>query len=82
MFLRNMQLKGEITHLRLQVPYELLPKYRVNGKTERAVKYIADFVYNKDGEMIVEDAKGFRTDVYKLKKKMMYHTHGIVIKET
>ena len=36
---------GMITDLRLQVSYELIPKLVINGKTERAIKYIADFVY-------------------------------------
>ena len=64
---------GEITDLRLQVPYELIPAQKEAptigpkggvkpGKTiERSVVYIADFVYkDKDGREIVEDVKGYR----------------------
>lgn len=73
---------GEITELRLQVPFELIPTTRLNGKTFRSIKYIADFVYkDKDGSEIVEDAKGMKTDVYKMKKKLMAYMHHIVIKE-
>lgn len=59
-------------------------KYKiVEGKViERECAYIADFVYyNKDGEKIVEDAKGMKTEVYKIKKKLMLFIHGIQVKE-
>ena len=80
--LRYMERAGLITDLRRQVPYELIPAQKQNGKTvERAVKYIADFVYTMGGRTIVEDAKGVRTDVYKIKKKLMRYVHGIEIKE-
>jgi hypothetical protein len=49
---------------------------------EREVCYIADFVYQEDGKLVVEDVKGHRTEVYKLKKKLMLWVHGIRIKET
>jgi hypothetical protein len=57
-----------IMNLARQVPFELVPKQ--NG--ERAVKYIADFVYInvQTGVTIVEDVKGFKTDVYKIKRKL------------
>jgi hypothetical protein len=45
-------------------------------------RYRADFVYVESGKRIVEDTKGMRTDVYKLKKKMMLAILGIDIKET
>ena len=46
------------------------------------MKYIADFVYyDRDGNLVVEDAKGFRTDLFRLKKKMMMYFKGIEIKE-
>ena len=64
---------GEISNLRLQVPYELIPAQREPdtigsrggvkpGKTiERSVVYVADFVYtDKDGNTVVEDVKGYR----------------------
>lgn len=48
---------------------------------EKAVKYIADFVYTEDGKMVVEDTKGFRTTEYILKRKMLLYFYGIRIKE-
>jgi len=75
---------GLIKDLRLQVPYELIPKLVINGKTERAIKYVADFVYidTVNGKEIVEDCKGMRLDVYKIKYRLMKQVHGIDIKET
>ena len=57
-----------ISNLSRQVPFELIPKQ----KNERAVKYIADFMYveTATGKIIVEDVKGYRTDVYKIKRKL------------
>lgn len=73
---------GEISDLRLQVPYELMPTVKVSGETFRSIRYVADFVYkDRNGSVVVEDAKGMRTDVYKMKRKMMAYVHGIVIRE-
>lgn len=54
-----------------------------DGEKIRAIKYVADFVYeDKDGRTIVEDAKGMRTDVYKIKRKiMLYKYKNIIFKE-
>lgn len=92
--LKDMERRGEISNLRLQVPYELLPAiYRdevVHLKTkdkvvqklvQRAVYYVADFVYDKDGKEYVIDAKGMRLADYILKKKMMLALKGIEIIE-
>lgn len=79
-----MQKSGEITGLDTQVPFELLPVQRdtvTNKVAERAVKYVADFVYYKDGEKVVEDTKGYKTPDYILKRKMMLYFHGIRIRE-
>ena len=62
-----------ISNLSRQVPFELVPKQ----KNERAVKYIADFMYveTATGKIIVEDVKGFKTDVYKLKRKLFKYRY-------
>lgn len=49
---------------------------------ERKVTYIADFVYEQNGEPVVEDVKGLRTKEYVIKRKLMLYTYGIRIKET
>ena len=83
-----LQRAGEIHDLRCQVPFELIPPQRykdpVTGRwrTERGTKYVSDFCYTtSDGKSIVEDVKGVRTDVYKLKKKLMLWLHGVRIRE-
>lgn len=73
---------GEIRDLKTQVTFELIPKQ--NG--ERAVKYIADFVYinNKTGETVVEDVKSIVTrkkESYIIKRKLMLYILNIKIKE-
>ncbi len=67
---------GRIKNLRFQVWYRL----DVNGHL--ICRYRADFVYEEDGEEIVEDVKGFKTPEYKLKAKLMLACHGIRIRET
>ena len=91
-----LQRAGKISDLRTQVPYELIPAqyetYERYGKSgqrlkdgiklvERAVVYVADFVYVADGKTIVEDTKGVRTPDYIIKRKLMLHIHGIRIRE-
>lgn len=81
--LRLMEKAGEISTLRRQVKYELIPAFKKPGeRTERSVSYIADFVYTENGETVVEDSKGFKTDVYKIKRKLMIEKYGIWIRET
>ena len=80
--LKLMQRAGLIRDLQLQVKFELIPAQRGKTRSERPVNYIADFVYIKDGKKIVEDFKGYRTDVYKIKRRMMKWLYGIDIRET
>lgn len=77
------QESGVIQDLKRQVPFVICDKViNEEGKVlQRESKYIADFTYIKDGELVVEDAKGFRTDLYKLKKKLLLERYGIMIKE-
>ena len=73
---------GEITDLRVQVPFELIPaQVRSDGTRERAVVYFADFVYQQGGKTVTEDSKGFRTKDYIIKRKLMLWVHHISIKE-
>lgn len=47
-------------------------KMKKKGKTERAIKFIVDFVYCEKGSdhLVCEDVKGMRTDAYKIKRKL------------
>ena len=49
--------------------------------TEKAVTYVADFVYKKDGKTVVEDTKGFKTKDYIIKRKLMLFMNGIRVVE-
>lgn len=80
--LKLMQRAGLISGLQMQVPFELIPSQRIDGKVvERAVNYIADFVYQQNGLKVVEDTKGMRTKDYIIKRKLMLYVHGIRIVE-
>ena len=78
MELKIMEQAGVIRNLRLQVPYVLINK----SKYGREIKYVADFVYYENSDIVIEDCKGFRTPVYRLKKRMIAEKYDIEIKET
>ena len=77
--LSDMEKHGEISNLRMQVPFELLPGFTINGHKQRAIKYVADFVYtDPDGKEHIEDVKGVETKEYCIKRKLMaYQGHLI-----
>lgn len=70
--LKQLEKAGIISDLQLQVKFELQPSFKYDGKTIRAITYIADFVYFNipENKIIVVDVKGFKTKEYLLKKKM------------
>lgn len=71
--LRLLEAAGQINTLRRQVVYQL-----------SICKYIADFVYYDvlRQREVVEDVKGVRTAVYRMKARLMLKEKGIVILET
>ena len=84
--LRYMERAGLIYDLQRQVPFVLIPTQRdeVTGKLlEKETKYYADFTYRdkQTHKLIVEDAKGCKTEAYRLKKKLMLYRHGLKIVE-
>lgn len=83
-----MQRAGEITGLRCQVEYQLIPaQTRADGRREQPCKYIADFVYRDGCRVVVEDVKGYddpKSAAYRLftvKRKLMLMVHGITVRE-
>lgn len=82
LILKSMEEDGAIEDLRRQVRYELIPAFDVDGRHYRPVYYVADFVYVENGKEVVEDVKGMRTDVYKLKSKLFARRYDKVIRET
>lgn len=95
-FLSNREKEGEISGLRTQVEYLLIPaQYRKEIKhlktkdkeiqrlVERPCSYVADFVYERNGQLIVEDYKGSKyviTETAKMKKKLLLWVHNIELK--
>lgn len=95
--LNKMLAAGEISDLKLQPSFELIPAQREpdtigprggvkKGKVlERAVSYVADFSYVQNGKLVVEDVKGFRDstayDVFVIKRKLLLYLKGIRVKE-
>ena len=75
--LRLMWLGNRISDLQTQVRFELIPAMVINGKKECKISYIADFVYKDKGVQIVEDVKGIKTDVFKIKYRLMKQVHDI-----
>ena len=83
LILKDRQKKGEITDLKRQVTIEILPAFTdVTGAKHRALTYVADFTYTevKTSSKVIVDVKGFKTEVYKIKRKLLAYK-GIIIKE-
>lgn len=92
MFLRGAEEQGEIENLETQKVFELIPKQtktvikHMKTKDKEIEKflfhpctYVADFVYIHNGNMIVEDTKGFPDQKFPIKQKMMYFFHGLYV---
>ena len=80
--LKMLEKAGKIRDLKLHAPFVLIETFKLNDKTYRKMKYIADFVYYDDKEKLhVVDTKGYRTKEYELKKKLMAWKYGIEIEE-
>lgn len=86
--LKAMQMAREISELELQPQFPFM----IGGKpvlmrskgfpNGRRVKYVADFRYkDADGNTVIEDVKGYATDVYKLKKAVVEAIYGIKVVE-
>ena len=89
-FLKILEQAGDITNLRYHVNFELIPaitreeivhlktKDKVVTKTVQTERYYeADFVYTvtKTGEEVVEDFKGFETDLFRFKAALFFYIY-------
>lgn len=79
--LQLLQNAGKIQGLVTQPKYMIQRPYtNGNGEKVRAIYYVADFAYTtvengSPGDYVIEDVKGYKTDVYQLKKKLFEWTH-------
>lgn len=92
--LMSLQSAGKIRKLKLQEQFTLQESYVTDtGERVRAIRYVADFTYERPAEPdctgtvhwlpVVEDVKsrGTRTAKYKMKKKLMRERRGLSITE-
>lgn len=66
-----MQEQGEICALERQVVYVLAPGVVINGRKAPPLRYVADFVYERGDETVIEDVKGVITAEYRIKRHLM-----------
>lgn len=93
--LKDREKRGEIYDIKMQVPITIQEGFTMpDGSKVRAITYRADFYYKERigrkivGDKIISDdikvhfvdVKGYRTEVYKLKKKLLAY-QGIYIEE-
>lgn len=78
--LKTLLKAGQITDLEYQVPFILQEGFVFEGKKIRPIKYVADFVYQESGKLVVEDTKGVQTPIFKLKRKMFIKRYGYDLK--
>lgn len=100
--LNLLQRAGKITDLQLQREFELIPaqyetfeRYGKTGKRlqdgkrciEKSCTYKADFCYMQDGQLVVEDVKGYRDPAsaayarFTICRKLLLWRYGIKITE-
>ena len=75
--LKSMQQAGIIRDLETQ------PKFKLDINGTHICNYFADFKYfdNELDREVIVDVKGVRTQVYKLKKRLMLAIHDIEVEE-
>ena len=78
--LKMLEKAGTIKNVQIQPKFRLMDSYKYDGKTIRAIDYIADFMYEEDGKRIVEDVKGIRTKDYIIKSKLFIKKHILELK--
>lgn len=83
--LKLLEDKGKIKDLKLQVKFELQPKFQFSNKNIQAISYIADFTYlDEENKLHIVDVKSEATKkdkVYRLKKKLFQYKYALNIEE-
>jgi hypothetical protein len=72
-----LQKAGQIKNLMLQPRFELQPAFKSSFQKNKikSINYVADFLYEQDCKIVVEDVKGFRTKEYSLKMKIFLYKY-------
>lgn len=70
-FIAKTYAKDNQLEMRMQEQFELMPKFKLGGKTYRAITYKPDFTFYDNGKLVkVVDVKGMQTQVFRLKAKL------------
>ena len=77
--LKSWEACGVIRDLKLQPAFVLQPAFKGPHGNYRAIRYVADFSFMRDGKLHVVDFKGFQTPVYKIKRKMFLALHPEIV---
>jgi len=91
--LKLLEKAGEIRNLELQPRYDLAVKgvklgfYKADFRYEETWPLTVILKHNhtrklEAWKLVIEDCKGFKTPIYRLKKKLLLALHGIDIYET
>jgi hypothetical protein len=73
--LKLLQQNGDISGLEVHKVFELQPAFFYYNVKVQPIKYEADFVYEENLNIIIEDVKGVQTAEFKLKWKMMKYQY-------
>ena len=74
--LKLLERAGELAGLELQ------PAFPIDINGIKICTYRGDFAYFKDNGRVIEDCKGFKTPMYRLKKKLVEASYpGVKIQE-
>lgn len=75
--LQILEKAGKISGLIQQPEYTLQDGFTHDGKKELPIKYRGDFEYkDHTGQIITEDVKGFKTEVFRIKRKLFLAKFG------
>lgn len=83
LYLLDREKRGEVRHINRQYKFEIIPSFTTPaGEKIKAITYLADFYFFDivSNSWRVIDVKGYKTDVYRLKKKLLAYK-GIYIEE-
>ena len=71
-YLKSCVADKSIRDLKLQPIFMLQEGFDHAGKKIKPLTYVADFYYYNTitGQFVIEDCKGWRTEVYKIKRKL------------
>jgi len=72
--LKLLERAGAISNLQVHPKFRLLDGFDWNGEHYRPINYYADFSYEENGKVIIEDVKGIQTPVFRIKMKLLMQT--------